>query len=77
MQDLVQRAQRPAATEDYTAADIEVLEGLEPVRRRPGMFIGGTDERAALVGRFRNHTRRHSLAPSAQDLEQNRDQDAD
>ena len=32
--------------ESYTAADIEVLEGLEPVRRRPGMFIGGTDEKA-------------------------------
>jgi len=45
MNDLVQRAQRPLPT-DYSAADIEVLEGLEPVRRRPGMFIGGTDERA-------------------------------
>jgi topoisomerase-4 subunit B len=32
--------------EAYTAADIEVLEGLEPVRRRPGMYIGGTDEKA-------------------------------
>ena len=36
-----------AASDDaYTAADIEVLEGLEPVRRRPGMYIGGTDEKA-------------------------------
>src|SRR5437764_4168596 len=36
----------PPAADSYTAKDIEVLEGLEPVRRRPGMYIGGTDERA-------------------------------
>ncbi|MGR7997633.1 DNA topoisomerase IV subunit B [Xanthobacter sp. ZOL 2024] len=36
----------PAMASDYTAAHIEVLEGLEPVRRRPGMYIGGTDSKA-------------------------------
>jgi topoisomerase-4 subunit B len=35
-----------AAESGYTARHIEVLEGLEPVRRRPGMYIGGTDEKA-------------------------------
>jgi topoisomerase-4 subunit B len=43
-------APRPSSARDgsegYSAADIEVLEGLEPVRRRPGMYIGGTDEKA-------------------------------
>src|SRR5215468_8289987 len=36
----------PAASKAYTAKDIEVLEGLEPVRRRPGMYVGGTDSNA-------------------------------
>jgi topoisomerase-4 subunit B len=42
----VTRERSRGTGETYTAADIEVLEGLEPVRRRPGMYIGGTDEKA-------------------------------
>jgi len=53
MADLFQSASKKAALtksggkqSGYSAKDIEVLEGLEPVRRRPGMYIGGSDEHA-------------------------------
>ncbi len=43
MSDLFNKASVETVNE-YSAKDIEILEGLEPVRRRPGMYIGGTDE---------------------------------
>ena len=47
MSDLFKTAADTAgADSDYSAKDIEVLEGLEPVRRRPGMYVGGVDDRA-------------------------------
>ncbi len=46
MTDLFSKRKEEKPDTNYTAEDIEVLEGLEPVRRRPGMYIGGTDENA-------------------------------
>ncbi|HEV2187008.1 MAG TPA: DNA topoisomerase IV subunit B, partial [Stellaceae bacterium] len=46
MPDLFDNLARKLDDDSYSAKDIEVLEDLEPVRRRPGMYVGGTDERA-------------------------------
>lgn len=46
MTDKSARARKTAESSGYSEQHIEVLEGLEPVRRRPGMYIGGTDEKA-------------------------------
>ncbi|MFN0217777.1 MAG: DNA topoisomerase IV subunit B [Hyphomicrobium sp.] len=46
MTDKASRARKSVEASGYHEGHIEVLEGLEPVRRRPGMYIGGTDEKA-------------------------------
>lgn len=56
---------------EYTADDIEVLQGLEPVRRRPGMYIGGTDEKAMhhLVGEILDNAMDEAVAGYANRIE--------
>src|SRR5689334_1757972 len=62
---------------DYSAKDIEVLEGLEPVRRRPGMYIGGTDERAMhhLVAEVLDNAMDEAVAGQATRIELELDED--
>ncbi|MDB5544994.1 MAG: parE [Hyphomicrobiales bacterium] len=61
----------------YTAASIEVLEGLEPVRRRPGMYIGGTDETALhhLFAEVIDNSMDEAVAGHATFIEVNLDKD--
>jgi topoisomerase-4 subunit B len=72
MNDLFSALKKPTKT-DYTAKDIEVLEGLEPVRRRPGMYIGGTDERALhhLVAEVLDNAMDEAVAGHASQIEVN------
>ena len=61
----------------YGASDIEVLEGLEPVRKRPGMYIGGTDERALhhLVSEILDNSMDEAVAGHANRIEIELDDD--
>ena len=60
-----------AASGAYDASQIEVLEGLEPVRRRPGMYVGGTDERALhhLVAEILDNSMDEAVAGHANRIE--------
>ncbi|MFQ5625067.1 MAG: DNA topoisomerase IV subunit B [Methyloligellaceae bacterium] len=71
------RAKPAKRRSGYTASDIEVLEGLEPVRRRPAMYIGGTDEKALhhLFAEVIDNAMDEALAGHANWIEVNLDKD--
>ena len=76
MPDLFDKDPRKSPSE-YGAKDIEVLEGLEPVRRRPCMYIGGTDERAMhhLVAEILDNSMDEAVAGHASRIEMDLDKD--
>src|SRR3546814_10099633 len=61
----------PTTPIDYDASHIKVLQGLEPVRRSPGMYIGGTDERALhhLASEVLNNSMDEAVAGHASRIE--------
>ena len=63
--------------ESYNADAIEILEGLEPVRKRPGMYIGGTDDRAMhhLVSEVLDNSMDEAVAGHATKIEVNMHED--
>lgn len=82
MTDLFASAKKKPASSpkdnSYTASDIEVLEGLEPVRRRPGMYIGGTDENAMhhLISEILDNSMDEAVAGHASRIEITLQQDS-